>query len=174
MEKQVQTEHIEALNFWNKMCTLKRDILLYEAFFSRSVLIARLIRVGTAILTALATGIWMNWNDVSWISQVCSIVIVFLPAICAGAELLPYESRKLDLREAIALLNPVYLEMESVWHSISRSEIVGKQIDDQTQVFQNRINEIKNGFLKHDSLPRNEKIENKANTEADEYLKNFK
>lgn len=87
---------------------------------------------------------------------------------------MPYENRKLDLREAIALLNPVYLEMESVWHSISRSEIVGKQIDKQTVVFQNRIHEIKNGFLKNDSLPRRKKLENRVNAEANEYLKIFK
>jgi len=54
----------------------------------------------------------MTWNDVSWITIVCPIIIFVLQVISAGSELLPFDDRKIDLREMIDLLDPLYLSME--------------------------------------------------------------
>jgi len=161
-------------HFWAKLGQFKFDLVLYSLHFSDCVSILRWSRIGTAVLTALAAGAWMQWKDISYVNTICPAIILILQALNAGVEFLPYDNRKQELRELIDLLEPIYNEMERDWVSIVRGELTIEQIDGKIYNYQNRRTEIVKNFLKNDAIPHRKILVQKAKTEADCYLSSLR
>lgn len=162
--------HLSQKHFWAKLGQLKFDLILFSLHFSNCVAILRWSRIGTAVITSLATGAWIQWHDYSFVNIICPAIILSLQAYNAGFEILPYDNRKQELRELIDLLEPIYNEMERVWVSIVRGELTIEQIDGKLFDFQNRRTEITKNFLKNDAIPHRKMLVQKAQTEAISYL----
>lgn len=160
-------------HYWSKLGQLKFDLILYGKHFASCVFWLRFIRIGTAVLTAAATGAWMEWSNVSWIQVVCPITIFILQTINAGAELLPFESRKLELRELIDSLEPLYDKMEYDWQMIAMGSLTAEEIEEKTFEYQTRRTELGKYYFKNDALPEKRKMAQKAKSETDTYLQNI-
>lgn len=159
--------------YWSKLGQFKFDLLLYGKHFTSCVFWLRFIRIGTAVLTAAATGAWMGWNDLAWIKVACPIAIFILQIINTGAELLPFESRKLELRELIDSLEPLYDEMEHDWQMIALGQLTAEEIENKVFEYQKHRTELSKHYFKNDALPEISKLTQKAKTEADNYLQNI-
>ncbi len=169
-----QTNDVEKEYYWKKLCQFKFDLVYYGLHFTRCVNWIRWWKISIAVLTALSTGAWMTWNDVSWITIVCPIIIFVLQVISAGSELLPFDDRKIDLREMIDLLDPLYLSMEENWESIVAGKYTVEEIDAKCHDFQAKINDIKSRFLRNDSLPQLKDLLRKATTETNKYFESMR
>lgn len=170
---QEEVEFRPQQHYWSKLGQLKFDLILYGKHFASCVFWLRFIRIGTAVLTAAATGAWMGWSDIAWIKVLCPIAIFVLQIINAGTELLPFESRKLELRELIDALEPLYDQMEYDWQMIALGHLTAEEIEQKTFEYQSRRTELGKHYFKNDALPENPKLTQKAKAEADTYLKNI-
>lgn len=159
--------------FWSKLQQSKFDIIYYSAHFNRSTVVARVIKYAVIGATSLVTGAWMTWNHLPAVSTACGIAILVLQAVSAVSEWFPYESRKLELREMLAELEPLYLEMENDWRSIYGLKMTNTQIQEAIQRYDQRQAEIKRHYFKDDALPENEKLRIKADEQTEEYFKYF-
>ena len=108
--------------FWRKLQQAKYDLIYYSIHFNERVSISRRIKYAIIGTTTLATGAWMTWSNTNIVAKICPIVILALQVVSAISEKFPYESRKLELREMIAELEPLYIEMENDWRSIRNLE----------------------------------------------------
>ena len=160
-------------HYWSKLGQLKFDLILYGKHFASCVFWLRFIRIGTAVITATATGAWMGWNDIDLIHVVCPIVIFILQAVNAGTELLPFESRKLELRELIDLLEPVYDKMEYDWQMIALGHLTAEEIEQKSFEYQTCRTELSKNYFKNDALPDRNRLNQKAKIETDRYLQNI-
>lgn len=170
----LEQKFITQKHYWSKLCQLKFDLIYYGKHFSRCVFWLRFIRIGTAVLTAAATGAWIEWNDIKWISLICPIAIFILQIINAGTELLPFDGRKLELRELIDALEPLYNKMEYDWQMIALGKYTNEEIEKLVFDYQDKKIELSKPFFKNDSLPSKKGITQKAKKEADEYLLSLK
>lgn len=156
--------------YWKKLCQLKFDLVYYGLHFSRCVKIVRWGKIAITGLTAITTGAWMNWNDIAWLRVTCPITIFVLQVFLAVTELLPFEDRKIDLRELIDLLDPLYRDMENDWKSIVIGKYTIEEIEEKYTNFQTKNDDIKARFLRNDSLPKLENLYKKAKEETDIYF----
>lgn len=170
----VDTEQISQHHFWSKLGQLKFDLTIYGLYFAQCVFWLRFIRIGSAVLTAAATGAWMGWNHIEWISIACPIVIFVLQTISAGTELLPYEKRKMELRELVDALDPLYDKMEYDWQQIVLGNFTIDEIEEKTYSYQSQKTEITRNYFKNDALPNCKRITRKAKEECDSYLSNLR
>ena len=115
----------------------------------------------------------MTWSNISIVAKICPIVILALQVVSAISEKFPYESRKLELREMIAELEPLYLEMENDWRSIRNLEKSNSKIQEAIQNYDTKQAEIKRHYFKEDSLPESDKIRLEADEKTEEYFKYF-
>lgn len=159
--------------FWKKLAQFKYDLIFYSLQFEHCVVWLRCIKIGSASLTALATGAWMGWHNVKLVSVGCPIIILILQALAAGTESLPFDARKIDLREMIDLLDPIYDKMELTWENIVIGDLTAEEIRNATHEFQTKVTDIKSRFLKNDTLPQNKRITQKAKECTDIYFKNL-
>lgn len=159
--------------FWRKLQQAKYDLIYYSIHFNECVSISRRIKYAIIGTTTLATGAWMTWSNTSIVAKICPIVILTLQVVSAISEKFPYESRKLELREMIAELEPLYLEMENDWRSIRNLEKTNSKIQEAIQNYDTKQAEIKRHYFKEDSLPESDKIRLKADEKTEEYFKYF-
>ena len=160
--------------FWSKLQQAKFDIIYYSLHFNHYVVVARIIKYLIIGATSLATGAWMSWNGIPAISMICGIAILLLQAISAVSEWFPYESRKTELREMLAELEPLYLNMENDWRSIYGMKMSNPKIQDSIQWYDQKQAEIKRHYFKNDALTEIEKLRIKADEQTEEYFKYFK
>lgn len=158
--------------FWSKMQQFKFDIVYYCVHFNACININRKIKYFVVFTTAIFTGIWMKWHTLSRINTVCGVAIIALQALSAISELFPYEKRKNELRELIAELEPLYLEMENDWRRINSCEVDDEYARVALDKYAKKQIEIKNHFFKDDTLPEKEKYRTKADNLTEEYFKN--
>lgn len=159
--------------FWRKLQQAKYDLIYYSIHFNECVSISRRIKYAIIGTTTLATGAWMTWSNTNIVAKICPIVILALQVVSAISEKFPYESRKLELREMIAELEPLYLEMENDWRSIRNLEKANSKIQEAIQNYDTKQAEIKRHYFKEDSLPESDKIRLKADEKTEEYFKYF-
>ena len=159
--------------FWSKMQQLRFDIFYYDEHFKSCIFISRIIKYSIVAATSLATGAWMNWNDIPTVCIICGVIILLIQAFSAISELLPFEKRKLELRELSTELDPLYIEMESNWRKIQALEVPNEEIRDLIQNYALRQSDISKHYFKDDALPLKEKIRAKADVLTEEYFKNF-
>lgn len=159
--------------FWNKLQQTKFDIIYFSEYFNYYTKISRVIKYIIVGVTTLATGVWMTWGSVPAVVTICGIVILALQVISAVSEHFPYESRKLELREMLAELNPLYLEMENDWRTIYSLKMSNSKIQEAIYRYELKQEEIKRHYFKDDALPDNEKLRNKADEKTEEYFKYF-
>lgn len=160
--------------FWSKLQQAKFDIVYYSLHFNRYVVVSRVIRYMIIGATSLATGTWMTWNGIPIIRKICSIAILILQAISAVSEWFPYESRKTELSEMLAELEPLYINMENDWRSIYGLKMSNPKIQEAIQSYDKRQADIKRHYFKNDALPEIEKLRIKADEKTEEYFKFFK
>ena len=115
----------------------------------------------------------MTWNDIAAVGTICAIIIVAAQVVSAISEKFPYESRKLELRELIAELEPVYLEMENDWRSVQNLKMSNSKIQETIQGYDKKQAEIKRHYFKDDSLPESEKLRLQADERTEEYFEYF-
>ena len=159
--------------FWSKLQQFKFDIIYYNVHFNACVRITRTIKYVIVGLTALATGAWMSWNDISVVSITCAIVILILQGVSAISEWFPFEKRKNELRELTAELEPLYLEMESDWRKINCYEVNDDYVLEALNIYAQKQADIKRHYFKDDALPESEKYHAKADDLTEEYFKYF-
>lgn len=159
--------------FWKKLQQSKYDLIYYGLHFNSCVKISRRIKYAIIGITTLATGAWMTWNDIVALRTICAIIIVAAQVVSAISEKLPYESRKLELRELIAELEPVYFEMENDWRTIQNLKMPNSKIQETIQKYDKKQAEIKRHYFKDDSLPESEKLRLQADEKTEEYFKYF-
>lgn len=159
--------------FWHKLQQSKFDLIYYSLHFNSSTKISRNIKYFIIGVTSLATGVWLNWGDIACIGTVCAVIILLSQAFSAVSEKFPYESRKLELREMLAELEPVYLNMENDWRSIQSLSKSNSKIQELIQFYDGKQAEIKRRYFKEDSLPESDKIRKQADEKTEEYFKLF-
>ena len=159
--------------FWHKLQQSKYDLIYYSLHFNDCTRISRIIKYSIIGVTTLATGAWMNWNDIDWVRSVCAIIILISQTVSAVSEQFPYESRKLELRELLAELEPIYINMENDWRSIQNLEVSNSKIQELIQIYDKKQAEIKRHYFKEDALPESEKIRLQADEKTEEYFKYF-
>ena len=159
--------------FWRKLQQSKYDLIYYGLHFNGCMKISRWIKYAIIGITSLATGAWMTWNDIAAVGTICAIIIVAAQVVSAISEKFPYESRKLELRELIAELEPVYLEMENDWRSVQNLKMSNSKIQETIQGYDKKQAEIKRHYFKDDSLPESEKLRLQADERTEEYFEYF-
>lgn len=158
--------------FWSRMQQFKFDIIYYCVHFNACININRRIKYFVAFTTAIFTGIWMTWHNLSIINKVCGAAIIALQAVSVLSELFPYEKRKNELRELTAELEPLYIEMENDWRKIYSGEVDNEYVKTALDNYLKKQIEIKNHYFKDDTLPEKEKYRIKADNLTEEYFKN--
>lgn len=159
--------------FWKKLQQSKFDLIYYGLHFNNCVKISRWIKYAIIGITSLATGAWVTWSAITIVGTICAIVILASQVFSAISEKFPYESRKLELRELIAELEPVYLEMENDWRSIQNLKMSNPEIQETIQKYDKKQAEIKRHYFKDDSLPELDKLRLQADEKTEEYFKYF-
>lgn len=159
--------------YWKKLQQSKFDLEYYGLHFNSCTTITRMIKCIVIGATSLATGAWINWNEINYVGIACAIIIWILQGFSALSELLPYEGRKLELREMNSELDPLYNQMEDDWRKIQSRKMTNKQINDLILQYDQKQADIKKHYFKNDSLPEKEKIRAKADTSTEEYFKYF-
>lgn len=168
-----ETERRPQYYFWQKLGQLKFDLVLYSLYFSQCVSRLRIIRIGSAVLTAATTGAWMEWHHIEWVDNTCLIAIVAFQTISAGIELLPYEKRKRKLRKLIDALEPLYNKMEWEWFRIVLGELTNNEILKKTFYYQSKRTITTRRYFGNDVIPNCKRVANKAKEESDSYLVNL-
>lgn len=159
--------------FWRKLQQSKYDLIYYGLHFERCTTISRWIKYAIIGITSLATGAWISWGNIYEVGLICAIVIWAFQGISAISEKFPYESRKLELREMIAELEPLYYEMENDWRSIYGLKMSNSKIQETIQRYDQRQTEIKRHYFKDDSLPEIETLRLHADEKTEEYFTYF-
>ena len=159
--------------FWSKLQQAKFDIVYYSEYFNHYTKISRVLKYITIGATSLVTGVWLNWGSVSAVGTICGVAILVLQVISAISEKFPYETRKLELRELLAELDPLYLEMENDWRSIYGLKMSNSKIQEAIHRYELKQAEIKRHYFKDDALPDNEKLRTKADEKTEEFFKHF-
>ena len=159
--------------FWRKLQQSKFDLIYYGLHFNSCVKISRRIKYAIIGITTLSTVAWMTWNDVAAVGTICAIIIGVAQVVSAISEKFPYESRKLELRELINELEPVYLIMENDWRTIQNLKMSNAKIQESIQEYDKKQVEIKRHYFKDDSLPESEKLRAQADEKTEEYFKYF-
>lgn len=157
-------------HFWNKLTQFKFDLVLYSLYFSECVTYIRLIKITCLTLSAIFTGIWMNWGDNQTIKVICAVAIFVLQIANTLSENLPFENRKKELRELELLQEPIYTEMESDWFRIVNGDFTHKEIEDKLVDYERKRRDIKQHYFREDAIPRRKRIEDKARAETDLYI----
>ena len=160
--------------FWSKLEQAKFDIVYFNIHFNRCIKVSRVLKYLIVGVTALATGAWITWSNVSFVGTICAILIWFFQAISAIAEWFPYEKRKVELHDMVKELEPLYIEMENEWRNVQSGKISNKQVQERLVYYETKQMEIKNHYFKNDALPEREGIRKKADDLTEEYFKFFK
>lgn len=159
--------------FWKKIQQSKFDLNYYGLHFNSCVKISRWIKYAIIGTTTLTTGAWMTWSTIPVVGTICAITILVSQVISAISEKFPYESRKLELREMLDELEPLYLKMEDDWRSIQNLKMSNNKIQEAIQKYDRKQAEIKRHYFKDDALPEREKIRTQADDLTEEYFKYF-
>lgn len=159
--------------FWNKLQQFKFDLYYYDEHFKRCIFISRTIKYSIIVATALATGAWMSWNSITGICVTCAIAIWLLQAISAVLEWLPFEKRKLELRELSIELEPLYIDMEADWRRVQALEVTNEDVRVLIQSYALKQANISKHYFKDDALPQIEKLWANADDLTEEYFKHF-
>ena len=77
------------------------------------------------------------------------------------------------MREMLAELEPVYLEMENDWRSIQNLKMSNQKIQETIQKYDKKQAEIKRHYFKDDSLPDIDTLRLQADEKTEEYFKYF-
>lgn len=175
MGKAVNEELNEQLYgiFWRKLQQSKFDLIYYGLHFNKCTKISRWVKYAIIGVTSLATGAWMTWNNIAAIRNICAVVILAAQVVSAISEKFPYETRKIELREMIAELEPVYFEMENDWRTIQNLKMSNSKIQEAIQKYDKKQAEIKRHYFKEDSLPESDKLRLQADEKTEEYFKYF-
>lgn len=175
METKVETTVDETLYsaFWNKLQQFKFDLYYYDEHFKRCIIVSRAIKYSIIAATTLATGAWINWNHITGICRACAIVILLSQAASAISELLPFEKRKLELRELSAELETLYIDMETDWLKVQALEVANEDIRALMQSYASKQANISKHYFKDDALPQKEKLRADADNLTEEYFKHF-
>lgn len=159
--------------FWHKLQQFKFDLYYYDEHFKRCIFVSRTIKYSIIAATTLATGAWMNWNSMPGICVACAIMILLLQAASAVSELLPFEKRKLELRELSTELEPLYIDMEADWRKVQALEVTNEDIRALMQSYALKQANISKHYFKDDALPQKEKLWANADNLTEEYFKHF-
>ena len=159
--------------FWNKLQQFKFDLFYYDEHFKRCIFVSRAIKYSIIGATTLATGAWMSWNSITGICIACAIMILLLQAASAVSELLPFEKRKLELRELSAELEALYIDMEADWRKVQALEVTNENIRALMQSYASKQANINKHYFKDDALPQIEKLRVNADNLTEEYFKHF-
>lgn len=159
--------------YWHKLQQAKYDLIYYDIHFNCCTTVIRRIKYTTIGVTALATGAWISWNAVPNIGTICAILIWLVQVISALSEKFPYEGRKLELREMITELEPLYIQMESDWRMVQSLKMSNQGISEAILRYDQKQADIKRHYFKDDALPEREKIKTKADNLTEEYFKFF-
>ena len=173
---EIKTEEIDETlynAFWSKLQQLKFDVIYYDVHFKRCVKNSRTIKYLVATVTSLATGAWMNWNNLPKVGVVCAVLIWILQAFSAFSEWLPFEKRKSELRELSTELDALYIEMEADWRKIQSSEMTNDKIRELLPNYAHKQANISKHYFKDDALPTSEKMRTKADELTEDYFKHF-
>jgi len=159
--------------FWNKLQQFKFDLYYYDEHFKRCITVSRTIKFSIIAATTLVTGAWMSWNSITGICVACAILIWLLQAASAVSELLPFEKRKLELRELSTELEPLYIDMETDWRKVQALEVTNEDIRILMQSYASKQVNINKHYFKDDALPQIEKLRTNADNLTEEYFKHF-
>ncbi len=159
--------------YWRKLQQFKFDLIYYAIHFNRCTTIIRAIKYIVIGITSLATGAWITWNAKPSIGVICAVLIWLLQGVSALSEKFPFEGRRLELREMIAELEPLYIQMENEWRTIQSLEMDNQEIRKAILQYDQRQLEIKKHYFKDDALPERKKAEIKANDLTEKYFATF-
>ena len=166
------TSLISQEDFWSKLSNLKYDMYYYDLYFARCISILRACKFITVGGTAIATMVWRELDQSILFSSICPYIILILQILSVIKDLLPYESQKNELRELADELRPIYVNMEREWQKIaigaySQQEIIEKSIE-----YSNEIENVRKHYFKNDTLPKIDKLSQKAIKEVFQYYSN--
>lgn len=158
-------------NFWNQLQQTKFDINYYNGHFSRCVRIMRNMKYTVSGLTTLFTAVWMSWYNIKWFSTCCAIAIIGLQVFSAISERMPYEKRKLEIREMTNELDRIYIAMENTWRQIADGNLTKQQMSTLIEEYKNKQSEIKRHYFKDDFLPETKSVIDDATKRTAQYFK---
>ena len=155
--------------YWNKMTQMKFHLVYMGMHYHRSIVVERWLNIILAVIsTGSLAGIFISPNA----QKIWTCILVFTQVLTAAKPYLPFSKRIQDLDKGIAALEVVYEDCEKQWVDLSEGRLTETEASIAIYRYEKKWNNIDASILKADSLPRNEKLINKADIEKNRYFEN--
>lgn len=156
--------------YWRKLYKFRFELEYYYLCFSRCLKVRRLIQITTAVVSSAAIGAWVTWTNLAF---VWGCIIVISQVVTAIYDVLPIKKRTDALSGLISQAELLYYEIEDSWRKIDIQNYSDEKINTLLTNYEAKWVITCNKALAGDILPQSEKLRDKAERDADAYLKIF-
>lgn len=153
------------------MYKFRYDLEYYYLCFSRCLKVKSFIQIATAVISSAAIGAWVTWTDLAFI---WGCIIVISQVATAIYDVLPIKKRTDSLSGLISQAELLYNEIEDSWRKIDIHNYSDDKINSLLSNYENKWAITCNKALAGEMLPQNDKLREKAEKEAETYLKIFR
>jgi len=155
--------------YWKSMFFSRYTLNYLDTHFALYVLLDRIIRFSSAILSALVLGLWvfLQKYELLWGS-----IIVFTQIVSMINSLLPYKKRIKEIADLKERLMPIYIDIENSWFDVSKGNLSEKEINKLITKHSKVWQKEDSHFFNDDILPQYKKHVEKATQNTEKYFKN--
>lgn len=155
-------------NYFELLSQVKFDIEYYKLFYQKYTNIERGIGI---VFAAVSTGSLAGFFACETGKSVYAVILVVIQVANAVKPYLPFANRAKELDRLLIKMEYLFAEIENGWSDIEKDKLDEQQMQSMINTFKKRRTELQMEYLPDDILPTDEKITQKADKNANEYLK---
>ena len=154
--------------YWNQLEQLKTNVFYLHFYAMNAEWWNRAINIFLAISSSSSIGAWVIWKEYDY---VWAAIIAISQVLTAIKPQLPFQQRCKLINELNDKLQEYSLQCEADWYDVSEGNLTDKEIHDLTIQCSTNVMEAEKKILKSVTLPIKTSLLEKAEDEAELYLK---
>lgn len=158
------------IQYWNQFSRLKRDAFYISYYHAKVDGIERWLNIFAAAASAGAITAWAAKHE---LAAVWGVIILLSQLLTAVRPHLPYRSELKALGTLGPDLEALALVAETDWLKVARASIEDDEIHKRTMTLKKKAHEAQERSFKGASLPRDQKLETRAEVAAEDYMSTY-
>lgn len=157
--------------YWNYLVQTKASVYYLDICAETTYKSERNINVFCAIASSASIAAWATWTELAY---VWGFIIATSQVLTAAKEFFPYAKRLQMLKQFVAEMKIIYINMEQDWFPVAEGKLSEKEIHSLLFMYKKKVLDLESAYLSEQILVEKIEFAKEADRRCNDYFeKNF-
>ena len=153
--------------FWKEFHQLKVQVIYVQELLLEAERNERLVKMFIAITSSASIGAWVIWKEWAWL---WGAIIAGSQVLSAIHPHLPYKERLKTYSSVLRDFERLFIDAEHKWQSVADGSMSIQQMNRERTSLHKKKGDILERYMHNGVFPSNQKIADRAESEANNYF----